>query len=260
MRTSREQLGVQRCLAESYSWGPAIFHLRKTATNERYVVLEFVGRLLTPFRTLPLDFMCMPPYIDTSRVRELNHRTDEILLWLLPLAFAFAARHEQVLVIGVGEGRGGLGWAGLRQQPTAVSFERSGGPCTTTIDLLSFPSALASQTSKGSPVWRVAAGCMRDIFYETDCTFGQLRAFSSTGTSAVHQLKGVVHASSTLLFDIARRLPLDSCCIVRTRDALARDSVPGLLLVSLDRAVVLLLVEFDRMSCSRTIADAKVCS
>ena len=39
-----------------------------------------------------------------------------------------------------------------------------------TFDLLQYPSALVSQTSKGSPVWRVTAGCMRDILvlYETD--------------------------------------------------------------------------------------------
>ena len=39
-----------------------------------------------------------------------------------------------------------------------------------TIDLLQFPYALVSQTSKGPPVWRVTAGCMRDILYETDYT------------------------------------------------------------------------------------------
>ena len=98
----------------------------------------------------------------------------------MPLAFAFAARREQVLVLGVGEGRGGegwaglgwagLGWAGLRAQPPAVSFERCGGRRTITIDLLQFPYALVSQTSKGPPVWRVTAGCMRDILYETDYT------------------------------------------------------------------------------------------
>ena len=71
-------------------------------------------------------------------------------------------------MLGVGEGRGGEGRAGLRRQPPAVSFERSGGRRTITIDLLQFPYALVSQTSKGPPVWRVTAGCMRDILYETD--------------------------------------------------------------------------------------------
>ena len=33
------------------------------------------------------------------------------MLGLLPLSFAFAPRSEQVLVLGIGEGRGGLGWA-----------------------------------------------------------------------------------------------------------------------------------------------------
>ena len=55
-----------------------------------------------------------------------SHRPDKkfaIVLGLLHLAFAFAARREQVL--GVGEGRAGLGWsglvwAGLRRQPPAV--------------------------------------------------------------------------------------------------------------------------------------------
>ena len=44
-----------------------------------------------------------------------SHRPDkifDIVLGLLPLAFAFAARREQVLVLGVGEGRGGSGRVG----------------------------------------------------------------------------------------------------------------------------------------------------
>ena len=43
-----------------------------------------------------------------------------------------------------------------------------GGPRTITINLWQFPSALVSQTSKGSPFWRVTAECMQDSLYETD--------------------------------------------------------------------------------------------
>ena len=98
----------------------------------------------------------------------------------MPLAFAFAARREQVLVLGVGEGRGGEGWAGLGwaglgwaglgcgRSPQLSLLNVAGGRRTITIDLLQFPYALVSQTSKGPPVWRVTAGCMRDILYETD--------------------------------------------------------------------------------------------
>ena len=78
-------------------------------------------------------------------------------------------------MLGVGEGRGGEGWAGLGWaglgcggSPQLSLLNVPGGPRTITIDLLQFPSALVSQTSKGSPVWRVTAGCMRDILYETD--------------------------------------------------------------------------------------------
>ena len=100
----------------------------------------------------------------------------------MPLAFAFAARREQVLVLGVGEGRGGEGWAGLGwaglgwaglgcgRSPQLSLLNVAGGRRTITIDLLQFPYALVSQTSKGPPVWRVTAGCMRDILYETDYT------------------------------------------------------------------------------------------
>ena len=78
-----------------------------------------------------------------------------------------------MLVLGVGEG--GLGWAGLRWAGLGCGGSHQlsllnvpGGPRTITIDLMQFPSALVSQTSKGSLVWRVTAGCMRDILYETD--------------------------------------------------------------------------------------------
>ena len=80
-------------------------------------------------------------------------------------------------MLGVGEGRGGEGKAGLGWAAAAArgSLQLSllnvpGGPRPITIDLLQFPSALVSQTSKGSPVWRVTAGCMQDILYETDYT------------------------------------------------------------------------------------------
>ena len=83
-------------------------------------------------------------------------------------------------MLGVGEGRGGegraglgwagLGWAGLGcgRSPQLSLLNVAGGRRTITIDLLQFPYALVSQTSKGPPVWRVTAGCMRDILYETD--------------------------------------------------------------------------------------------
>ena len=85
-------------------------------------------------------------------------------------------------MLGVGEGRGGLGWAGLgwaglgwaglgwaaARSPQLSLLNVPGGRRTITIDLLQFPYALVSQTSKGPPVWRVTAGCMRDILYETD--------------------------------------------------------------------------------------------
>ena len=53
-----------------------------------------------------------------------------------------------------GEGRAGLGWAGLGcGAAPAVSFKRSRrAPRTITIVLLLFPLALASQTDAGSPV------------------------------------------------------------------------------------------------------------
>ena len=96
----------------------------------------------------------------------------------MPLALAFAARREQVLVLGVGEGRGGSGRGGEGRgglgcggSPQLSLLNVPGGPRTITIDLLQFPYALVSQTSKGPPVWRVTAGCMRDILYETDYTF-----------------------------------------------------------------------------------------
>ena len=80
-------------------------------------------------------------------------------------------------MLGVGEGRGGEGWAGLgwaglgcRRSPQLSLLNVAGGRRTITIDLLQFPYALVSQTSKGPPVWRVTAGCMRDILYETDYT------------------------------------------------------------------------------------------
>ena len=70
-------------------------------------------------------------------------------------------------MLGVGEG---LGWAGLGcgGSPQLSLLNVPWGPRTITIDLLQVPSALVSQTSKGSPIWRVPAGCMRDILYETD--------------------------------------------------------------------------------------------
>ena len=68
-------------------------------------------------------------------------------------------------MLGVGEGRAGLGCGG---SPQLSLLNVPGGPRTITIDLLQFPSALVSQTSKGPPVWRVTAGSMRDILYETD--------------------------------------------------------------------------------------------
>ena len=64
-----------------------------------------------------------------------------------------------------GEGRGGQGCGG---SPQLSLLNVPGGRRTITIDLLQFPYALVSQTSKGPPVWRVTAGCMRDILYETD--------------------------------------------------------------------------------------------
>ena len=64
-----------------------------------------------------------------------------------------------------GEGRGGQGCGG---SPQLSLLNVPGGPRTITIDFLQFPYALISQTSKGPPVWRVIAGCMRDILYETD--------------------------------------------------------------------------------------------
>ena len=80
-------------------------------------------------------------------------------------------------MLGVGEGRGGDGWAGLGwaglgcgRSPQLSLLNVAGGRRTITIDLLQFPYALVSQTSKGPPVWRVTAGCMRDILYETDYT------------------------------------------------------------------------------------------
>ena len=78
-------------------------------------------------------------------------------------------------MLGVGEGRGGSGRGGEGRggqgcggSPQLSLLNVPGGPRTITIDLLQFPYALVSQTSKGPPVWRVTAGCMRDILYETD--------------------------------------------------------------------------------------------
>ena len=70
-----------------------------------------------------------------------------------------------------GEGRGGQGCGG---SPQLSLLNVPGGSRTMTIDLLQFPYALVSQTSKGPPVWRVTAGCMRDILYETDYTSATL--------------------------------------------------------------------------------------
>ena len=76
-------------------------------------------------------------------------------------------------MLGIGEGRGGLGWAGLGcgGSPQLSLLNVSVGPRIITIDSLQCPSALVSQTSKGSPVWRVTAGCMREILYEMDYTY-----------------------------------------------------------------------------------------
>ncbi len=58
-----------------------------------------------PLPALPAAFVSHRPDKMAQVERQNNFA---IVLGLLPLALAFAARREQVLVLGVGEGRGGL--------------------------------------------------------------------------------------------------------------------------------------------------------
>lgn len=76
-----------------------------------------------------------------------------------PEALAFAARRELLAA--------GLGCWRPPAQLSLLFQNVPGGPHTITIVLLSFSRALGSQTSKGLPAWRVAAGRMQYILYKT---------------------------------------------------------------------------------------------
>ena len=116
-----------------------------------------------------------PPTSHTSRVREPSTRPNfAIVLGFLPLAFAFAARREQVLVLGVGEGRGGegragLGWAGLGWAGLGWAWLGCGG--SPQLSLLNVPEGACtitnnlslSSTCSGQSGWQriacLACGC-----------------------------------------------------------------------------------------------------
>ena len=130
------------------------------------------------------------PYLSAAAF--MSHRPDRILhamswaSFLLPWPSPRRS-DEQVLVCAWrlasasnGRGRAGLRWAGLRRQPPAVSFERSGGPSHARSQLIycnfhqPWP---CSQTGKGSPssgVWLLMNACGTFILYETDDTSGTI--------------------------------------------------------------------------------------